>query len=65
MPWIEIADLPADFAIVCRRIERVDCVNAADAVLQIGPERLDIIANGRHDAKASDNYSAIVVHLAI
>jgi hypothetical protein len=51
--------LAADFAIVRRRIECIDCVNAADAVLEIGPERFYIVPDRREDAHASDNNSAI------
>src|SRR4029453_4760366 len=57
--WIETADLPADFAIVGRRIECIDCMDAADPVLEIGPKRLHVVADWREDAKPSDNNSAI------
>ena len=62
---VETADLPADFAIVCRRIERIDRVNTADAVLEIGPKRFHVVAKRRDNAQTSDNYSALVVHLAM
>jgi hypothetical protein len=51
--------LAADFAIVRRRIECIDCVNAADAVLEIGPERFHVVSDRRDDAQASDNYSTV------
>jgi hypothetical protein len=34
-------------------------VNAADAVLEIGPERFYIVPDRREDAQACDNNSAI------
>jgi hypothetical protein len=34
-------------------------VNAADAVLEIGPERFYIVPDWREDAHASDNNSAV------
>jgi hypothetical protein len=34
-------------------------MDAADPVLEIGPERLHSVADGRDDAQASDNNSAI------
>jgi hypothetical protein len=51
--------LSADFTIVCRRIERIDRVNTADAVLEIGPERFHVVADRRENAQTSDNYSAL------
>ena len=56
---IEIADLPADFAILPGCIERVDRTNAADAVLQIRPKRLKAVANRRDNTHTSDDYSAL------
>jgi hypothetical protein len=41
---IEIADLATNFAIVIGGIERINRMNAANSILQIGPKRLDIIA---------------------
>ena len=35
------------------------CVNAADAVLEIGPERFHVVADRRENAQTSDNYSAL------
>ena len=34
-------------------------MNAADTVLEIGPERLHFVAHRREDAQASDNYSTV------
>jgi len=34
-------------------------VNAADAVLEIGPERFHVVADRRENAQTSDNYSAL------
>jgi hypothetical protein len=34
-------------------------VNAADAVLEIGPKRFYVVADRRDYAQTSDNYSAI------
>jgi len=51
--------LAADFAIVRRGIECIDCVNAADTVLEIGPERFHIVSDRREDAQASNNYSTV------
>ena len=56
---IEIADLSADLAIVPGGIERVDRTNAADAVLQIRPKRLKVVANRRDNTHTSDDYSAL------
>ena len=62
---IEIANLPTDFTIVSCRIERIDCTDAANSVLQVGPKCLDVTAYRRNGTEASDNNSAIVIHLAI
>ncbi len=56
---IETANLPTDSAIVCSRIECIDRMNAAHPVLEIGPERLHVVAERRDDAQTSYNYSAI------
>ncbi len=34
-------------------------MDAADAVLEIGPERFHIVSDRREDAQASDNYSTV------
>src|SRR5262245_49379978 len=56
---IEIADLPTDFAIVSGGIKRVDRTNAADAILQIRPKRLQAVANGRDNPHTGDDYFAL------
>jgi len=56
---IEITNLSPDPAIVPGGIERVDCVNAAYAVLQIGPKRLEVIANRCDNTHTSNDYSAL------
>jgi len=42
-----------------RRIECIDCMDAADPMLEIGPKRLHVVAHWREHANASDNNSAI------
>ena len=56
---IEITNLSPDFAVVPFGIERIDDTNAADAIFQIGPKRLEGVANGRDNTHTSDNYSAL------
>jgi hypothetical protein len=56
---IEIANLTTDSAIVSGNIKGIDGMNAAHPVLQIRPKRLEIVANGRDNTHASDNYSAL------
>src|SRR5439155_25309845 len=54
-----------DSAIVCAGVERIDCTNAADPVLEIGPKCLDVIAKRRDGAQTGDNNSAIVVETEV
>src|SRR5262249_17988459 len=56
---IEIADLSPDFAIVSAGIKCVDRSDAADAILQIGPKRLNAVANWGDNTHTSDDYSAL------
>ena len=56
---IEIADLSPDFAIVPSCIKRVYRANAADAILQIRPKRLNAVANRRDNTHTGDDYSAL------
>jgi hypothetical protein len=57
---VKIAHLSANAAIVLRGIEGVDGPNTASPILQIAPERVDIVTDGCDDAHSSDNDSAIV-----
>ncbi len=57
--WLEVANFAADLAIVVRGIEGLDPLNAADAVFEIAPKSLDIVADRRDRAEARDNDSAI------
>ena len=62
---IEAANFSTDPAIVSRGVESFDSTNAADAVLQVRPESLDIVADGRDCTHTGDNDSAVVIHLVI
>ena len=62
---IEVAHFSADAAIVSSGIEGFDFTNAADAVLQVRPKSLEIVAEGRDCTHSGDNDSAVVIHLVI
>src|ERR1044072_1852956 len=56
---IEIADLSPNFAIVAAGIKRVDRTDAADAILQIRPKRLQVVAKRCGNTHTSDDYSTL------
>src|SRR5205814_312629 len=60
--WIELAHFTADFAIVVRGIEGLNPADAAFAFDEIFPKRLEIVADGRDNAEASNYNSAVAVH---
>jgi len=59
---VEIADLTRDLAIERAGVERLDSPDAADAVPQVAPERIEILADRRDDAHAGDDDSAVGIH---
>src|SRR5437762_6174480 len=60
--WIEVAYFTADFAIVVGGVEGLNPADAAFAFNEIFPKRLEIVADGRDNAEASNNNSAVAVH---
>src|SRR5205807_7658548 len=60
--WIEVAYFTADFAIVVGGVEGLDPADAAFAFNEIFPKRLEIVADRRDNAEASNNNSAVAVH---
>ena len=55
---IKVANLAADFAVVTGGLEISDRVDAAPAFEKIIPEGFQLVAQGRRDAHAGDDYSA-------
>src|SRR4029077_704604 len=51
-----------NLAIVTRGVESVDPTDAADALLEIRPERLHVVAHRRHGAQTCDDDPAVVIH---
>src|SRR6266404_4763676 len=60
--WIEVAYFTADFAIVVGGVEGLNPADAAFAFNEIFPKRLEIVADRRDNAEASNNNSAVAVH---
>jgi hypothetical protein len=59
---VEVAHLARDPAIVGRGIERLNSPDAADAVLQVTPKRVHVVADGSDDTHPGNDNSAIVAH---
>jgi hypothetical protein len=56
---VEAAHFSGNLAIVGSRIECLNFANATDAVLQVVPERIHVVANGRDNTHSRDDNSAI------
>src|SRR6266496_4025490 len=59
---IKVAHFTGDLTIITGGVESFDSANAADAVLKIRPESLQLIPERSDSAQSGNDNSAIVIH---